>query len=325
MAVLAATASLTTAAHAQGDDPRAIAEALFRSGRELMARGDLANACSKFTESNRIDSKPGTLMNLALCHERIGRTASAWSEYVQAAEMARSAGQVERERVANERAHGLEAALAHLVIDADAVPYAVVALDDRPIGPGAFRTAIPVDPGDHVVRATAAGKEPFTQTVAVPATAELVTVHIPALSTTGSTFAPTPPRSEVRLRRTPSEDGSSSARVWGYGVGSAGLVMLGIGGYFGIRAFSERQIADDQCTAMRCSRPGLNAIGSMKTAEAISTISTAAGIATVGVGLYLVLAPTHGAVHHSTGAASPRTLRIGPDAALRGVRVVWNW
>lgn len=323
-AVVAAS-TLAPPARAQGDDPRALAEALFRSGRELMAAADLARACPKFAESNRIDPKPGTLMNLALCHERAGRTASAWAEYVQAAEMARRADQEERERVANERAHSLEAALAHLVIDSAAPPGAFVTLDDHAIGPGVFGTAIPVDPGDHVVRATADGKQPFVQTVTVPATAENVTVHIPVLPTAWvAPPVPRPDESQV-LRPIPSDNGTGSERAWGYTSGGAGLVLIGIGSYFGVRALSEKHTANENCSATLCDSAGLDAIHTMKTAEAVSTISIAAGIAGVGVGLYLVLVPPHGAVHHSGSAAGSGALRVGPDVALRGVRMVWTW
>jgi hypothetical protein len=316
------------AARAQGDDPRAIAEALFRSGRELMAAGDLSEACAKFAESNRIDPKPGTLMNLALCHEKAGRTASAWAEYVQAAEISRRAGQDERERVANERAHSLEATLPHLVIDSSAGPDAAITLDDQPIGAGAFGTPIPVDPGEHVVAATAPGKDAFHETVTAAPIPELVTVHVPALSTTWSA----PPVSSVRRddprRAPPTNDGASARRTWGFIAGGAGAALIGIGSYFGIRAFDEKHVADNACGGMYCTQSGHDAISAMKTAEAVSTISIAAGVVGVGVGLYLVLSPPRTATARAGGASAPSTpsiLRVGPDAAIHGVRAVWTW
>jgi hypothetical protein len=323
---VASTWAAAPAARAQGDDPRAIAEALFRSGRELMAAGDLAQACAKFAESNRIDPKPGTLMNLALCHEKAGRTASAWAEYIQAAEVAHRAGQDERERVAEDRARSLEAALAHLVIVSAADPATTVRLDERRIGPGAFGTAIPVDPGDHVVDASARGHETFTQTVTVAPTAERVTVRIPPLplSTAGTVPAPRSATMES-ARSAPGDDGGASGRTWGVVSGGAGLVLLGIGGYFGLRAFSEKRTAEDHCGPTVCDSTGLDAITSMKTAEAVSTISMAVGVVGVGVGIYLVVSPPHGSVARSGAGARSGTLRVGPDAALRGVRLAWTW
>ena len=59
-------------------DPAA-AEALFREGRKLLDEGQLDAACSKLAESQRLDASPGTLGSLAQCHEKQGKTATAWA------------------------------------------------------------------------------------------------------------------------------------------------------------------------------------------------------------------------------------------------------
>jgi hypothetical protein len=313
-------------AHAQQDDRGGvIAEALFRAGRELMASGDYAQACPKFAESQRLDPKPGTLVNLALCHEKSGRTASAWSEYLQAAELARRAGQSEREGVARSRARALEPALAHIVIQQSPTPGAQVTLDGQAIGEGAFGTPIPVDFGEHVVRAGAAGKKLRTLPVVVSTSAEQQTLQIPALEDED----PPRPASPVvappaAVTETRDVDRGATPRTWGFVTAGAGIALLGVGTYFGVRAFASKSTAENECDHTYCTRAGLDAIDSMKTAEAVSTISIAAGLAATGAGVYLVLSN----MPRKSPSSPPRpsaTLRVTPDPSIGGARMIVTW
>src|SRR5689334_6484425 len=58
-------------------DAMALAERFFEQGRAAMARGNFADACVAFEKSARLDPAVGTLANLAMCQERLGRTAEA--------------------------------------------------------------------------------------------------------------------------------------------------------------------------------------------------------------------------------------------------------
>src|SRR5262249_39756309 len=54
--------------------------ALFDQGRALMEQGKTAEACAAFEQSMKLDPQRGTLYNLGLCHEKLGKIATAWSE-----------------------------------------------------------------------------------------------------------------------------------------------------------------------------------------------------------------------------------------------------
>jgi hypothetical protein len=98
-----------------------------------------------------------------------------------------------------------------------------------------------------------------------------------------------------------------------------------VGSYFGLRAFAEKQIADDNCGPKLCNQTGFDAIGSMKTAEAVSTVSRIVGVAALGAGFYIILSPQHPDAHRSGAMVAPGALRVGTDAGLRGVRLVWSF
>src|SRR4051812_10098607 len=68
--------ALTPAALAQ-TRARAQADALFREGRIAFDKGDYPKACAKFEASQKSDPAVGTLLNLAVCEEKLGRIETA--------------------------------------------------------------------------------------------------------------------------------------------------------------------------------------------------------------------------------------------------------
>src|SRR5450755_2905264 len=80
------------------------AEGRFRDGERLFEAHDYSAACDALLESERLDPQLGTLRNLALCHEAVGRAAMALREYDDAAAWAVQRGQPDRERFAHDHA-----------------------------------------------------------------------------------------------------------------------------------------------------------------------------------------------------------------------------
>ena len=162
----------TTFAHA---DP-ATAEALFSEGRKLFSEGNYAAACTKFEASYKADPAIGTQLNLAMCWEKLGKTASAWATYMQVANASSSGGRNDRAQLAQSRAAALLPTLSKLVITAPAG--ASIRVDGTPWSAAATGIATPVDPGRHTVEATTSGKPAFRRVVDVPANAATVTVAV---------------------------------------------------------------------------------------------------------------------------------------------------
>jgi hypothetical protein len=298
---------LAGSARAQEPDRSAMAEALFQAGRTLMAQGNYRDACAKLAESNRIEPKLGTLMNLALCHENAGSVASAWAEYLRAAAIAKHSGHTDHEEVASEHARALEPTLPRVTVDCELAPGERVTLDDEPLGSAAFGTAIPLDPGEHKINASAPGKVPFSRSF-FARKGDVQHIHVPALQ------LPPPPIIEGRRLIVDHKDQDDpSKRTWGFVVGGLGVAMIGMGAAFGVSAFSHKGTVESDCNTAYCTQAGLDAIQALKTSEAVSTSAIGAGLLSLGMGVYLV-ASSGGrstASARATVSASPRGLGLG--------------
>lgn len=158
---------------------------LFNEARALMAEGKFGEACPKLERAEAIDPGMGTLFNLSHCYEQIGRIASAWAGFRDVAAAAGAAGQLERERVARERAAALEPRLSKLRISVPEeakVPGLGVQRDGVAVSSLIWGTDVPVDPGKHLVTAAAPGKEPWSFSVEVAEPGKVVVLRVPALA-----------------------------------------------------------------------------------------------------------------------------------------------
>jgi len=273
----------------------ALATLLFEQGRALIAEGQVPAACQKFAESQRLDPGGGTLLNLARCHEQEGRLASAWSEFQAAQSMAREGGRPDREAEAAYHISALEPRLSRLSI---VVPAAadlaglVVERDGRELGRGAWSTAIPVDGGEHVVRATAPGRQPFTATIVIARELEQKTIQVPILAALAVPVAPpvvAPAATPEPLAEAETET-FTPARLRALGITSIalGVVAWAGSGYALATALDAKHAAEADCYVDGCGPTGMS-----KNSEAVSrgNWATALGItgaALVGTGMTLV-------------------------------------
>ncbi|WP_437283444.1 hypothetical protein WME90_23575 [Sorangium sp. So ce375] len=197
---LLALAMFLVALLAGGGDARAdtaAAQALFDAAKQLMAEGKYADACPKLEESQRLDPGIGTQFNLAACYEQLGRTASAWSMFLEVAGAAKAAGQLEREKVARQRAAALQPRLIRLTITAPADSPAdlQVKRDGALVGRAQWGTPVPVDPGKHTVEASAAGRAPFARSVELTRAGASETLAVPPLAAGAPARDAAPPAS----------------------------------------------------------------------------------------------------------------------------------
>lgn len=281
--VLATLAMLVADARAD----KATAEATFVEAKKLEKAGDTAGACPLFEASYHADPQLGVLLNLANCHELLGRTGSAWAEFREGIELAARKNDP-REDFARRRATALESRLVRLRVDAAATPGLVVRRGDLDV---TLAQDVVVDPGTYTITASAAGYRGWTTTVTVEGASE--TVRVPALEPLS---APVVHAEVPRVVPTVIRRERSPLRTWGLVVGGVGLAVAGTGLGVGAYAWSQWQGTRDPSVCDRsniCSPQGQAQIASAKSNARTSTYLVAAGGLTVGASLVmLLLAPS---------------------------------
>jgi len=252
----------SVAAHAEPRDPVA-AEALFDEARQLMKDGSFARACGLFEASQKLDPGVGTLLNLGDCLEKVGRTASAWARFREAASAALSAGQSEREQIARARAAALDGALSRLVVR---VPEdggeLQVARDGVTMDRATWGSAVPLDPGEHELVATLAGKKTWRRTVTIPQAATVVTVDVPRLEDAAPAESPPPTPAFVATSPIPPppdepKRGLGTQRGIALGVGGVGAAAMLVAGAFALSARSVYSDARSHCSSAGCDPDGV--------------------------------------------------------------------
>jgi serine/threonine-protein kinase len=251
---------ITAPAAAQTD--KAAAEALFDQGVRLMKQSSFPEACPKLEESNRIDPAVGTLLYLGECYERTGKTASAWATFREAASLANTSGQADRARVASSRAQELEPKLSRLSVElapeVTRVPGVVVKRGQQRIEPQLYGVPLPVDPGEYRVEVSAPGYETWSTPISVAAGGASASVRVPGLVKSADAPAPAGPAAAAAAgpREQPQNAAASSnakpqgmttQQTLGLVSGGIGVVGLGVGTFFGIRAISRNNQAEDHC------------------------------------------------------------------------------
>ncbi|WP_437677285.1 tetratricopeptide repeat protein [Sorangium sp. So ce131] len=314
---LASAALLAPArAVAQGaaSDPT-LAQALFEEGRRLMETKDYAQACPKLAESQRLRPGTGTLLNLALCNEALGKTATAWGQFKEALFFSKKEGNAAREAFAQEHISALEPRLSKIRINAENTPGLAIRNDGQEIPAAALGTPIPVDPGSHQIEATAQGYSVWSTTVQVGENADLKTIAVPKL-------VPMPVEAAKPAGPQPSGGGSAGGgglRTAGFVVGGVGVAALGAGAVLGILAAGQASDAEDDpalCPNKQCTPRGREEIDAAETKALLSTIGVGVGVAAIGAGVVLVLTSGPSRAESASAAGARRSAPGGVRAQV---------
>ncbi|HWP06889.1 MAG TPA: hypothetical protein VNN72_14145 [Polyangiaceae bacterium] len=261
LALAALLATFDLCPRANATDSSAAAQALFDEAKAQMAKGRYDKACPALEESQKLDPALGTILNLADCYEKAGRTASAWSKFLEAAAKAQKSGHKDVEKIAKDRAQALEKKLAKLTItvsSAEAQPGLELTRDGVAVGPAELGLAIPVDPGAHTIAARAPGRKPWETRIDVAAASAASTLvpllekepeAAPAPVAAAATPAEPAQPSQEPAAPAASSKSSSSRKTIGLIVGGVGIAAAATGGVFAALAKSKDKAGDELCHA----------------------------------------------------------------------------
>jgi hypothetical protein len=309
------------------DDSRssaAFSDALFNEGKALLDAGNVASACERFAQSKELEPAVGVSLYLADCYQRIGRTASAWTEFRNAEALARERHD-KRADLAQRRAQALAPGLDRITIrvaPALANTPLEILRDGKPVATEELGQAVPVDPGDHVITARSGRLSRDFQTH-VDANVPTASVVIDQLSGQKPPAAPietsmTPPAPPVPPEsEEPAASGSDPVRV-GIAIGllGAGVVGLGVGLGFGLAAKSDRDDSNaGPCNAAdQCNAKGLSLRQDAIREALASTIGFSIGAVALGACAVVTFAIPHGS--KGTGVVVTPALMAGGGGAL---------
>jgi hypothetical protein len=277
-------------AAAQARDAAA-AEVLFTEGRTAFDAGEYVTACQKFEESQRLDPAAGTLINLAACYEKLGKLASAWETWREALRYLHR--QDDRYPSVDKRAQALESRLPRLELKlaAGTPPGASVTRDGIPLGAASLGVSLPVDPGKHVVVASAPQREPRQYVINIREGESKGLAVEPGNVVAASSAAPS-----AATAPAPGKDaqpGLSARRTLGFAVGGIGVIGLATGAVTGLIAVNRKDTVRDRCQEsggrLLCDQEGLDAAESGSTFATISTVSFAVGAAATAAGVWLIV------------------------------------
>ena len=277
-------------------DKIADAEDMFRRAKALMAQGKYEEACPMLKESYRSDPATGTLLNLALCNEHIGKSASAWGQFRLVEQESRAATPPREDRVllAREHAEKLEPRLSRIkLLVPTRAPGLVVKVDGEEKGEALWTAGIVVDPGTRVIEASAPQKKTALSKVKIDDEGIVQTVTLPPLEDAPPEPLAARGAGAADLARVEEYASTRARRTTGYVIGAIGVVIIGTGAAFGVAAIVNNNEAKN-CGAPCYAREAPAISSAQATDRAlifanIANVMVPLGVVTAGIGTYLLL------------------------------------
>src|SRR5690606_18812856 len=189
------------------------------------------------------------------------------------------------------RQRALEAKLTRITVVVEAPPEGmVVRIDRSTLRRPAWNVATPINPGPHRLEATAPGYEPFVLDFEIPDHKADQSITVPQLTPLrGSEGSEGASAVQRELAADPAADAGKAQRTTGLALGATGLALVGVGGYFGVRALQLKGDSDDACPNNQCSAEGARLSRDALTSANVANVTIGLGLVAIGLGTYFFL------------------------------------
>lgn len=291
----------------QGDDAQPEAPAkesarLFEAGRALAKQGKYDEACATFSRSLELERAPGTLLNLADCHEHLGHLAQAYRLFQEAERASIEEHNQDSAKYARTRAQALVPRTSTVIVHlaTPSVAGMTVSVAGRAEQPAAEIREV-VDPGDVTVEVRAPERQTYVTTERAEAGERLV-IDVPELAAVERETVV-----QTRRRRTRVVAAYTLA-----GIGAAGVVASVAMG-FTAKSRYDAQFDNGNCAGgdpPQCNPEGYAKQNSAITLASIGTVVGLGGLALLAGGAVVYLTAPRDVVVIPTASAEAGGLAV---------------
>jgi hypothetical protein len=306
-----------SSASAQSEpENRATARALAEAGHDALEAKDYKKGEDLFRRADALFHAPTISLGLARSQAGEGRFVESFESYSRIIREANTSTPVFADALedAKKEVSTVEGRRSRTVISVAGPETPQVTVDDVPVKNEVLGVALFVNPGTHILKASAAGYRPASQafTVAEGATENVAltmerapeeVVALPAPATTVAT--PLPPTADITS--TPAHRDHLASFI-AFGVGGAGLAL---GAVTGALALGKHSTLSNECPGGTCSTTSAHSdLDNYHTQAGLSTVGFIVGGAGIAAGVILwFVAPS--SPRASTGSVSPY---VGPGS-----------
>lgn len=281
-----------------GAETRAVARDLAAQGVEAYEQHDYATALDRLGRAYALVPAPSISIVQARALAQVGRVLEALDVYekTQRVQLTSDAPEAFKQAVSDARREG-EALLTQVprlkihVGPSSVSPKSLTLLLDSKLVPQAlFDVDRPIDPGPHEVRVRAEDFEPETRmitlspgdhvTLDIPLTARPSTNPSSAIAS-GTSSAPSDKRYNQQL--------DASLKPWAWAAVGTGTAALVLSAVTGVVALEKKSALDSQCHP-GCPVSAADDLSTFRTTRTLSYVSLFAGVATIGLGGYVLVA-----------------------------------